>query len=80
MVLHRLRFHHRAPARGNRFRLGGALIGWGIGEALFGAALGFTWIVVPVVVFAAVLIALIGTWFPVRSIARQIPIEVLYER
>ena len=35
---------------------------------------------VPVVVFAAVLIALIGTWFPVRSIARQVPVEVLYER
>ena len=59
---------------------GGALLGWAIGAALFGAALGFTWIVVPVVVFAAVLIALIGTWFPVRSIARQVPVEVLYER
>ena len=60
--------------------MGGAVLGWGIGQALFGATLGFTWIVVPVVVCAAILIALTGTWFPVRSIARQVPIEVLYER
>lgn len=60
--------------------VGGAVLGWGIGQALFGATLGFTWIVVPVVVCAAILIALTGTWFPVRSIARQVPIEVLYER
>ncbi len=59
---------------------GGAVLGWGIGRALFGAPLGFAWIVVPVIITAAVLITLVGTWFAVRSIARQVPVEVLYER
>ena len=72
--------HPRGALGGLTGCMGGAVLGWGIGQALFGATLGFTWIVVPVVVCAAILIALTGTWFPVRSIARQVPIEVLYER
>lgn len=67
--------------------LGGALgcfAGWLLakfmGHALFGSALDFAWIVVPCVLFISVAIALIGTWFPARRIARLYPIEVLYGR
>jgi putative ABC transport system permease protein len=34
----------------------------------------------PCVLVIAVLIALIGTWFPARRIARLYPVEVLYGR
>lgn len=37
-------------------------------------------VVVPCVLVIAVLIALIGTWFPARRIARLYPVEVLYGR
>ena len=47
---------------------------------LFDAPLNFAWIVVPCVLVIAVLIALIGTWFPARRIARLYPVEVLYGR
>lgn len=67
--------------------LGGALgcvAGWGLAKAiglmLFGAPLSFAWIVVPCVLVVSVLIALIGTWFPARRIARLYPVEVLYGR
>lgn len=62
----------------------GCLAGWGlaqvIGLMLFGSPLNFAWIVVPCVLVIAVLIALIGTWFPARRIARLYPVEVLYGR
>lgn len=62
----------------------GGIAGWGqaqaIGLMLFGSPLNFAWIVVPCVLVIAVLIALIGTWFPARRIARLYPVEVLYGR
>ena len=48
----------------------GCIAGWGLAKAigvmLFDAPLNFAWIVVPCVLVIAVLIALIGTWFPAR--------------
>lgn len=62
----------------------GCLAGWGlakfIGAALFGAPLDFAWIVVPCVLVLSILIAVIGTWFPVHKIAKLYPVEVLYGR
>ncbi|MDG2949542.1 ABC transporter permease [Exercitatus varius] len=62
----------------------GCIAGWGlakfIGVSLFGAPLDFAWIVVPCVLVLAVLIALIGTWFPAHRIAKLYPVEVLYGR
>ncbi|MDU8925361.1 ABC transporter permease [Pasteurellaceae bacterium LIM206] len=62
----------------------GCLAGWGlakfIGIALFGVPLSFAWIVIPCVLVLAVLIALIGTWFPAHRIAQLYPVEVLYGR
>ncbi|WP_114194733.1 ABC transporter permease [Edaphovirga cremea] len=62
----------------------GCVAGWGLAKAiglmLFGAPLSFAWIVVPCVLVVSVLIALIGTWFPARRIARLYPVEVLYGR
>ena len=62
----------------------GCIAGWGLAKAigvmLFDAPLNFAWIVVPCVLVIAVLIALIGTWFPARRIARLYPVEVLYGR
>lgn len=64
--------------------LAGCLTGWGIaqiiGHQLFGVALDFSWITVPGVLLISILIALIGTWFPARRIARLFPVEVLYGR
>ncbi|HAT1675390.1 ABC transporter permease, partial [Raoultella ornithinolytica] len=51
-----------------------------IGLMLFATPLDFAWVVVPCVLVIAVLIALIGTWFPARRIARLYPVEVLYGR
>lgn len=62
----------------------GCLIGWGLAKAiglmLFGQALSFAWVVVPCVLLISVAIALVGTWFPARRIARLYPVEVLYGR
>ncbi|WP_194208636.1 ABC transporter permease [Superficieibacter sp. 1612_C1] len=62
----------------------GCIAGWGLAKAiglmLFDAPLNFAWIVVPCVLVIAVLIALLGTWFPARRIARLYPVEVLYGR
>ncbi|WP_437891098.1 ABC transporter permease [Phytobacter sp. V91] len=62
----------------------GCLAGWGLAKAiglmLFDAPLNFAWIVFPCVLVVAVLIALLGTWFPARRIARLYPVEVLYGR
>ena len=62
----------------------GCVAGWGlarfIGISLFDEPLSFAWIVIPCVLVLAVLIALIGTWFPAHRIARLYPIEVLYGR
>jgi len=62
----------------------GCIAGWGLAKAiglmLFDTPLNFAWVVVPCVLVIAVLIALIGTWFPARRIARLYPVEVLYGR
>jgi len=64
--------------------LAGCLAGWAlariIGWQLFGEPLQFAWIVVPSVLLVSVAIAIIGTWFPARRIARLYPVEVLYGR
>ena len=62
----------------------GCIAGWGlarfIGISLFDEPLSFAWIVIPCVLVLAILIALIGTWFPAHRIARLYPVEVLYGR
>ncbi|HDL3841284.1 TPA: ABC transporter permease [Escherichia coli] len=62
----------------------GCIAGWGLAKAiglmLFDTPLNFAWVVVPCMLVIAVLIALIGTWFPARRIARLYPVEVLYGR
>jgi putative ABC transport system permease protein len=58
----------------------GWLLARQIGWTLFGAPLGLAWIVVPSVLLLSVLIAVIGTWFPVRQIALLYPAEVLHGR
>lgn len=62
----------------------GCIAGWGlakgIGLMLFGAPLSFAWVVTPSVLVIAVLIALVGTWFPARRISKLYPVEVLYGR
>jgi putative ABC transport system permease protein len=62
----------------------GCLAGWGlarvIGWQLFNAPLKFSWIVAPCVLLISVFIAVAGTWFPARRIARLYPAEVLYGR
>lgn len=64
--------------------IAGCVVGWviaqAIGRQLFGVPLDFSWITVPSVLLISVLIALIGTWFPARRIARLFPVEVLYGR
>ncbi|PVX40444.1 putative ABC transport system permease protein [Pasteurella langaaensis DSM 22999] len=62
----------------------GCLAGWGlakfIGATLFGVPLDFAWIVVPCVLVLAIIIALVGTWFPAHRIAKLYPVEMLYGR
>jgi len=62
----------------------GCLAGWGLskimGYALFGSAVSFNWIIVPMVLVISVTITIIGTYFPSRRIASLYPIEVLYGR
>lgn len=79
-----LLFYLEAASSGLAGGAVGCLAGWGlakgIGLMLFDAPLNFAWIVFPCVLVVAVLIALIGTWFPARKIARLYPVEVLYGR
>ncbi|MEA9389164.1 ABC transporter permease [Acerihabitans sp. TG2] len=60
----------------------GCVAGWGLAKAiglmLFGTPLSFAWVVVPSVLVVSMLIAVIGTWFPARRIAKLYPVEVLY--
>ncbi|WP_312974859.1 ABC transporter permease [Atlantibacter sp.] len=79
-----LLFYLEAASSGLLGGAAGCVAGWGlaksIGLMLFDAPLNFAWVVVPCVLVVAVLIALIGTWFPARRIARLYPVEVLYGR
>lgn len=79
-----LLFYLEAASSGLAGGAAGCVAGWGlaklIGLMLFDAPLDFAWIVIPCVLVIAVLIALIGTWFPARRIARLYPVEVLYGR
>lgn len=62
----------------------GCLAGFGLsqmmGYALFGSGVSFHWIIVPLVLIIAIVITLLGTYFPARRIAALYPIEVLYGR
>ncbi|NDL65279.1 ABC transporter permease [Acerihabitans arboris] len=77
-----LLFYLEAAMSGVLGGLLGCVAGWGLAKAiglmLFGAPLSFAWIVVPSVLAIAILIAVIGTWFPARRIAKLYPVEVLY--
>ncbi|MFI3035998.1 ABC transporter permease [Atlantibacter hermannii] len=79
-----LLFYLEAASSGLLGGAAGCVAGWGlaksIGMMLFDAPLNFAWVVVPCVLVVAVLISLIGTWFPARRIARLYPVEVLYGR
>ena len=79
-----LRFYAEAALSGLLGGLLGCLAGsgcaWLIGQSLFGTPLAFNLIVVPVVVLLSMAIALLGTWFPARQIARLYPVEVLHGR
>ncbi|MTI15402.1 ABC transporter permease [Sansalvadorimonas verongulae] len=62
----------------------GCISGYGLSRAmgygLFGSALDFHWIIVPIVLMISVVITLCGTYFPAQRIAALYPIEVLYGR
>ncbi|WP_413732258.1 ABC transporter permease [Sodalis sp. RH20] len=77
-----LLFYLEAVMSGALGGLLGCVAGWGLAKAiglmLFGVPLSFAWIVVPSVLVIAILIAVIGTWFPARRIAKLYPVEVLY--
>jgi len=60
--------------------ISGWLLSYAMGYALFGSAISFNFIVIPCVLFISIIIALIGTWFPARKIAKLYPVEVLYGR
>ncbi|MHB9330307.1 ABC transporter permease [Phytobacter ursingii] len=79
-----LLFYLEAASSGLAGGAVGCLAGWGLAKAiglmLFDAPLNFAWVVIPCVLVIAVLISLIGTWFPARRIARLYPVEVLYGR
>lgn len=79
-----LLFYLEAASSGVLGGITGCVAGWGLAKAiglmLFGAPLNFAWVVIPCVLVIAVLISLIGTWFPARRIARLYPVEVLYGR
>lgn len=79
-----LLFYLEAASSGLAGGAVGCIAGWGLAKAiglmLFDAPLNFAWVVIPCVLVVAVLISLIGTWFPARRIARLYPVEVLYGR
>lgn len=79
-----LLFYLEAASSGLAGGAVGCIAGWGLAKAiglmLFDAPLNFAWVVIPCVLVIAVLISLMGTWFPARRIARLYPVEVLYGR
>ncbi|MCV9878146.1 ABC transporter permease [Brenneria izbisi] len=79
-----LLFYLEAVLSGLVGGLAGCVAGWGLAKAiglmLFGIPLSFAWIVIPCVLVISMLIAVVGTWFPARRIARLYPVEVLYGR
>ncbi len=79
-----LLFYLEAASSGLAGGAVGCVAGWGLAKAiglmLFDAPLNFAWVVIPCVLVVAVLISLVGTWFPARRIARLYPVEVLYGR
>ncbi|WP_409307343.1 ABC transporter permease [Pectobacterium sp. B1J-3] len=79
-----LLFYLEAALSGLVGGIAGCIAGWGlakiIGLMLFGVPLSFAWIVIPCVLVISMLIAVIGTWFPARRIAKLYPVEVLYGR
>ena len=79
-----LLFYLEAALSGLAGGVAGCVAGWGLAKAiglmLFGVPLSFAWIVIPCVLVISMLIAIIGTWFPARRIAKLYPVEVLYGR
>ncbi|MCL6349908.1 ABC transporter permease [Pectobacterium polaris] len=79
-----LLFYLEAALSGLAGGIAGCVAGWGLAKAiglmLFGVPLSFAWIVIPCVLVISMLIAIIGTWFPARRIAKLYPVEVLYGR
>ncbi|PWC18347.1 ABC transporter permease [Brenneria roseae subsp. roseae] len=79
-----LLFYLEAALSGLIGGMAGCVAGWGLAKAiglmLFGVPLSFAWIVIPCVLVISMLIAVIGTWFPARRIAKLYPVEVLYGR
>ncbi|PID75436.1 MAG: ABC transporter permease [Deltaproteobacteria bacterium] len=58
----------------------GILLAQFVGYSLFGSAVGFSWITLPVVVCISMLVAIMGSILPCRLIARLHPAEVLHGR
>ncbi|MFC3396112.1 ABC transporter permease [Brenneria rubrifaciens] len=79
-----LLFYLEAALSGLIGGMAGCVAGWGLAKAiglmLFGVPLSFAWIVIPCVLVISMLIAVVGTWFPARRIAKLYPVEVLYGR
>lgn len=51
-----------------------------VGMTIFGSWLGIEWIALPVVLLISVLMALMGTILPARTVSNLMPVEVLYAR
>ncbi len=60
--------------------LAGIVLAQFISYTLFGSAVGFSWITLPVVVLISILVAILGSILPCRLIAKLHPAEVLHGR
>ncbi|MCR4941986.1 MAG: ABC transporter permease [Campylobacter sp.] len=62
----------------------GTIFGYGLSYlvafAIFSHGIGFAWIVIPISIAFALLISVIGSLSPMRSLTKLLPAEVLYER
>ncbi len=58
----------------------GSALSQAVGWTVFGSALAFHPIIIPVVLLVSVVIAFVGSILPSRSIVRLMPVEVLYGR
>ena len=56
----------------------GFLISKSIAFSLFKMPLNFAWILIPLVIFLALLISLLGSWFSIRHLEKLNTVEVLY--
>ncbi|MFV0480624.1 MAG: ABC transporter permease [Campylobacteraceae bacterium] len=62
----------------------GAFAGYGVSMlmaiGIFGHPIGVSWIILPLTVSFALIIAIFGSIFPMKSVVELLPAEVLYER